>query len=119
MVRSSPIWLFVAIALLLNVSIPPLIEWLDFSNWDKEIQALLCYAGVVIGECCFVVLVSGFTKRTWLGAYLFGLGLAGAGYLAIVFGFWLMDEFDRDSIAAVAMLPGFLFAATGPLCLPT
>jgi len=113
--RSWPIWLFVAIALLLNVSIPPLINWMDFPGFLGDIWAFIGFAGVLVGEICFVVLVSGLAKRTWLGAYLFGLGLAVAGYSAVLGGFWLADEFDTDMIAGAALLPLFLLSATGPL----
>ncbi|MBC8353393.1 MAG: hypothetical protein H8E66_15450 [Planctomycetes bacterium] len=113
--RSWPMWLFVAIAVLLNVSLPPLFDWIDFSGFDREIQALIFVAGIIVGECCFVVLVSGLTKRTWLGAYLLGLGISTAGYAAILAGFAWTNSFNFESIAGFAMLPTLLLVAASPL----
>ncbi len=108
-------WLFVALALLFNFAMPPLLDWLDFSSFEKAIQAALFFAGVVAGECCFVVLLSGFAKRTWFGAYLFGLGLAVAGYGAMLCGSRLVNEFNAESVSYLALLPALLLAATCPL----
>ncbi|HUG68250.1 MAG TPA: hypothetical protein VMM76_10895 [Pirellulaceae bacterium] len=113
--RPWPVWLFVAIALLFNISIPLLIDWLDFGNWNYFAQALLGFAGIIVGECCFVALVSGLTKRTWLGAYLFGLGLCCVGYVAALGAFWLNDQLVAESIAGLALLPAFLLVAVSPL----
>lgn len=115
--RLSPVELFVAFALLLNFSIPFLFDWIEFLSFEKEIQMLFFFVGVVAGECCFVALLSGFAKRTWLGAYLFGLGLAVAGYGMVLCGSWLVDTFDQELVAGVAVLPTFLLAATSPLYL--
>ncbi len=114
-VKSRGMWLFITLALLTNVSIPPLIEWIDFSGFDKEIQALIFFAGIIVGESCFVVLLSGLTKRTWLGAYLFGLAVASSGYAAILVGFLWIGELNVEALAAFAMLPAFLLVASSPL----
>lgn len=113
--RSWPMWLFVALALFVNVSMPPLIEWLDFGSFDKQIQALLFFAGTLVGECCFVANVSGLTKRTWLGAHLFGLALVGAGYCAVFCGLWIANEFEEDLVPGFALAPLLLVAAALPL----
>jgi Leucine Rich repeat len=113
--RSWPMWLFVMLALSLNISIPWLVEWFDISGYDGRIAALLFYLGVLVGESCFVVLISGLMQRTWLGAYLFGVGLACAGYGTAVIGFWLMNEFDRELISGVALVPLLLLVAACPL----
>jgi hypothetical protein len=82
--RSRLMWLFVALALLFDFLMPPLLDWIDFLSFEKEIQMVFFFAGAVAGQCCFVALLSGFAKRTWFGAYLFGLGLAAAGYGAVL-----------------------------------
>lgn len=112
---SWPMWLFVAIALLLNASLPSVIMWIEFGSFEREIQAAIFFAGVVVGEMCFVALVAGLTQRTWFGAYLFGLALTVAGYSAFLGGVWLADSVDRDTAAGLALLPVFLLAAASPL----
>jgi hypothetical protein len=116
--RSGPIWLFVALALLFDFLMPPLMDWVDFLSLEKEIQMVFFFAGGVAGQCCFVALLSGFAKRTWFGAYLFGLGLAAAAYVAVLCGFLLvneLDELDQDFAPGIALLPALSLAAVSPL----
>lgn len=113
--RSRLMWLFVALALLFDFLMPPLLDWIDFLSFEKEIQMVFFFAGAVAGQCCFVALLSGFAKRTWFGAYLFGLGLAAAGYGAVLCGSLLVNEFDQDFAASIALLPALSLAAVSPL----
>jgi hypothetical protein len=114
--KSWPIWLFVTVCLFLNVSLPTFLEWCD--EWwglsmDEEILCMIGFGGIVGGECCFVVLVGGLYRQTWLDSFFLGLAILSLGYLAVLAGMWLMG--DYEALAGICFLPAFLFAATSPL----
>lgn len=110
-----PIWLFVACCLCLNVFIPSLIGWLDVGGFDDEIRMLLCFAGAICGECCFVVVLAALSRRTWFGGFLLGLLVTTLGFCCLTIGTLLNGEYDEEMPGAVALLPAFLLAATTPL----
>lgn len=115
--RSWPLWVFVATCLLLNIALLPIVKWLDAGSYDDEIFMLLCGAGILCGECCFVVVLSTLVRRTWFGGFLLGLSLAVLGYYAFVIGIWLIDEFESEFFAGAGVAPALLLVAASPLYL--
>lgn len=118
----SPRWRWGLLALVLfwlpiNSAAVPAIEWIEAGTVDEEIMLMLGLAGIVSGEACCVVILSGLMRRTWIGGYYLGLTIAMLGYAAILLGSWLSDNYDRDMWLALFWLPGWLLAAATPMLL--
>ena len=111
------LWSLIAGFLVVDAALPPLIDWIDFGGFDKEIQAVIFFAGVLVGQCCFVAVVGGLTRRTWLGGYLLAIAIGGMGYLAVLLGFWFSDALNGGMVVGIAIVPAFVLAATSPLYL--
>lgn len=78
--RRWPLWILVAAGLPTNLFVLP---WLVDRAPSYLAEPLL--VGVLAGECCFVVLLSALTSRTWLSGFLLGslVLLLGGGALAL------------------------------------
>lgn len=109
------IWWFVVVCLASDVALFPLLDWLDGGGIDEEIFRLLCAAGAIVGQCCFVVVISALARRTWFGGFLLGLFIATAGFFAVTAGSWLSDELEPKVFVGVTAVPAFLLISATPL----
>jgi hypothetical protein len=81
------VWLFMMLAMAANFAGPYLDDWLD-NAWEISIPMMI---GIVCGELCVVVLVSGLTGNTWLTGYFRGLVMILFWYLAFLAAVWIDD----------------------------
>lgn len=107
------VWLFMLQVMILNVvAINMTVAW-DI-DWEYSIPGTI---GIICGEVCVVVLVSGLTGQTWLTGYFRGLSMMILGYLAIVGGLVIddLEHLHLEPLSIVAVLPWILLVCTSPL----
>jgi len=111
-----PIWLLIVAFACLNPFILTLIKWLGVPNAVSGILRFFMWIGILLGECCFVVVVAGLTRRTWLGGYFLGMLLIAILLSGAILG---ADQWDnRDFVNRIVflfMVPALLLVAAAPL----
>lgn len=110
-----PIPLLIASCLVLNVCFDWLLtrasDVLGNAEWIVEATV----EGMLWGELCFVLLISGFSGRKWLDGFLLAVLLSALGVAALFLGGWLNEALDEEVLVEIGCEgPVYLLAAALP-----
>ncbi len=115
---SRPIWLTVGMWTFVLLAITSVLYKLDRSGLSEEILELIaiCIAGGVIGQSCFIAIVSGLRWWSWAAGYVLGVVvIVSVGSVVLTFAGWRHGTPPDEAVAGLTLFPALLLSLTSVL----